>query len=33
MNMEKGFILMTTLFLSFVLLAVVIVLTKDAFFR
>jgi len=33
MNMEKGFILMTTLFLSFVLLAVVIVLTKDAFFQ
>lgn len=33
MNIKKGFILMTTLFLSFVLLAVVIVLTKDAFFQ
>ena len=33
MNTKKGFILMTTLFLSFVLLAVVIVLTKDAFFQ
>jgi hypothetical protein len=33
MNTKKGFILMTTLFLSFVLLAIVIVLTKDAFFQ